>query len=61
MRLPAIALGAGLVVQVVLGIANVKLGLPLSVALAHVTVAVLLLFTLVYALARTQRRVTPEA
>jgi heme a synthase len=61
LRLPAIALGAGLVVQVVLGIANVKLGLPLSVALAHVTVAVLLLFTLVYALARTQRRVTPEA
>lgn len=59
-RMPAIALGVGLVLQVALGIANVKLGLPMPVAVAHVTVAVLLLFTLVYTLARTQRRVTTD-
>jgi len=45
-----------LLVQVALGIANVKLGLPLHVATAHVLVAVLLLFVLVFALARTQPR-----
>ena len=60
LRMPAIALGVGLVLQVALGIANVKLGLPMPVAVAHVTVAVLLLFTLVYTLARTQRRVTTD-
>ncbi|SFN18188.1 COX15/CtaA family protein [Dokdonella immobilis] len=58
LRGPAIALGLGLLVQVSLGIANVKLGLPLWVALAHVTVAVLLLFTLILCLARSQQRVT---
>jgi heme a synthase len=58
LRGPAIALGLGLIVQVSLGIANVKLGLPLWSALAHVTVAVLLLFTLILCLARSQQRVT---
>lgn len=58
LRGPAIALGLGLIVQVSLGIANVKLGLPLWIALAHVTVAVLLLFTLILCLARSQQRVT---
>lgn len=60
LRAPAIALGLGLVVQVSLGIANVKLALPMPVALGHVSVAVLLLFTLVFILARTQRRVTTQ-
>ena len=58
LRVPAIALGLGLVAQVSLGIANVKLALPMPVALGHVSVAVLLLFTLIFILARTQRRVT---
>jgi cytochrome c oxidase assembly protein subunit 15 len=58
LRGPAVALGLGLIVQVSLGIANVRLGLPLWVALAHVTVAVLLLFTLILCLARSQQRVT---
>ena len=58
LRGPAIALGLGLILQVSLGIANVKLGLPLWVALGHVTVAVLLLFTLILCLARSQQRVT---
>ncbi len=61
LRLPAIALGIGLVVQVSLGIANVKLALPMPVALGHVCVAILLLFTLIFLLARTQRRVTAQA
>ncbi len=60
LRAPAVALGLGLVVQVSLGIANVKLALPMPVALGHVSVAVLLLFTLVFILARTQRRVTTQ-
>jgi cytochrome c oxidase assembly protein subunit 15 len=54
LRVPARALGIGLVLQVALGIANVKLGLPLHVAIAHVAVAVVLLFILVFTLARTQ-------
>ena len=58
LRGPGIALAVGLVLQVALGIANVKLGLPIGIALAHVTVAVLLLYVLLHALARTQRRVT---
>ncbi len=61
LRVPSIALGVGLIVQVCLGVANVKLGLPMPVALGHVSVAVLLLFTLVFILARTQRRVTASA
>ena len=58
LRVPALALGLGLVVQVSLGIANVMLALPMPVALGHVSVAVLLLFALVFILARTQRHVT---
>lgn len=58
LRIPAIALGIGLIVQVSLGIANVKLALPMPIALGHVSVAVLLLFSLIFILARTQRRVT---
>lgn len=56
LRKASIVLGVGLVIQVLLGIGNVKLGLPLHVAIAHVAVAVMLLFTLVYMLARTQPR-----
>ncbi len=56
LRGAAIALGIGLFVQVGLGIANVKLALPMPIALGHVVVAVLLLFTLTFVLARTQRR-----
>lgn len=51
-------LGAALIVQVALGIANVMLWLPLPVATAHVFVAVVLLFTLIVALAQTQTRHT---
>ncbi len=50
------ALGAALLVQVALGIANVKLGLPLHVATAHVFVAVVMLFLLIVAFARLQPR-----
>ncbi len=60
LRAPAIVLGVGLVIQVLLGIGNVKLGLPLHVAISHVAVAVILLFTLVFLLARTQMRMTTE-
>ncbi|MBN8483125.1 MAG: COX15/CtaA family protein, partial [Xanthomonadales bacterium] len=49
-------LGAALLVQVALGIANVVLWLPLPVATAHVAVAVVLLFMLIQSLARTQPR-----
>ncbi|MDF4026848.1 COX15/CtaA family protein [Luteibacter sp. PPL201] len=55
LRRIGIAVGAVLVVQVLLGIGNVHLGLPLPVATAHNGVAALLLFTLLAALARTQR------
>ena len=43
----ASTLGALLLAQVALGIANVKLGLPLHVAVAHNAGAALLLFVLV--------------
>jgi cytochrome c oxidase assembly protein subunit 15 len=47
------AVGALLALQILLGIANVKFGLPLWVATAHNGVAALLLFALVALLART--------
>ena len=53
-----VTLGALLLAQVALGIANVKLGLPLHVAVAHNAGAALLLFVLVTLLARVR---TPEA
>jgi cytochrome c oxidase assembly protein subunit 15 len=52
LRVNAVILGALLCVQVTLGIANVKLGLPLAVATAHNGVAALLLLALVVMLAR---------
>ncbi|MET0936501.1 MAG: COX15/CtaA family protein [Luteibacter sp.] len=55
LRKVAIAIGVVLVAQVLLGIGNVHLGLPLPVATAHNGVAALLLFTLLAALASTQR------
>jgi len=55
LRRAGIAIGVVLVAQVLLGIGNVHLGLPLPVATAHNGVAALLLFTLLAALARTQR------
>ncbi|MEX1827911.1 heme A synthase [Luteibacter sp. CQ10] len=55
LRRVGIAIGVVLVAQVLLGIGNVHLGLPLPVATAHNGVAALLLFTLLAALARTQR------
>lgn len=48
----AVTLGLLTLAQVALGIANVKLGLPLSVAVMHNAGAVLLLFVLVSLLAR---------
>jgi cytochrome c oxidase assembly protein subunit 15 len=60
LRGPSIVLGVGLIVQVLLGIGNVKLGLPIHVAISHVAVAVVLLFALVYLIARTQTRARPE-
>ncbi|HET8942117.1 MAG TPA: COX15/CtaA family protein [Rudaea sp.] len=56
LRKYAIALGALLLVQVLLGIGNVKLGLPLQVAVAHNAGAALLLFALVTLLARIPAR-----
>jgi cytochrome c oxidase assembly protein subunit 15 len=53
-----VTLGALLLVQVGLGIPNVKLGLPLHVAVAHNAGAALLLFVLVTLVARVR---TPEA
>ncbi|WP_310061151.1 COX15/CtaA family protein [Lysobacter niastensis] len=53
----AVLLGLLTLAQVALGIANVKLGLPLSVAVMHNAGAVLLLFVLVSLLARLR---TPE-
>jgi cytochrome c oxidase assembly protein subunit 15 len=52
-----VTLGALLLTQVALGIANVKLGLPLHVAVAHNAGAALLLFVLVTLVARVR---TPE-
>ncbi|KJV31873.1 COX15/CtaA family protein [Luteibacter yeojuensis] len=60
LRKQGIAVAVVLVVQVLLGIGNVHLGLPLPVATAHNGVAALLLFTLLAALASTQR-LPPEA
>ncbi|SRR5579875_32231 len=54
-----VALGVLLVAQVLLGIGNVVLGLPLPVAVAHNGGAALLLFTLVALLARTQTESSP--
>ncbi len=54
LRAHGFALGILLVMQVALGIGNVKLGLPLPVATAHNGVAALLLFALIAALVRTQ-------
>ena len=51
-----IAIALALVSQLLLGIGNVYLGLPLPVATAHNGMAALLLFTLLATLARTQRR-----
>jgi cytochrome c oxidase assembly protein subunit 15 len=55
LRKVGIALAVVLVAQVLLGVGNVHLGLPLPVATAHNGVAALLLFTLLTALASTQR------
>jgi heme a synthase len=55
LRLCGIAIALALVSQVLLGISNVYFGLPLGIATAHNGVAALLLFTLLAALARTQR------
>ena len=55
LRKVGIAIGVVLIAQVLLGIGNVHLGLPLPVATAHNGVAALLLFTLLAALANTQR------
>jgi cytochrome c oxidase assembly protein subunit 15 len=49
-----VTLGALLLTQVALGIANVKLGLPLHVAVAHNAGAALLLFVLVTLIARVR-------
>ncbi|QRP63656.1 COX15/CtaA family protein [Rhodanobacter sp. FDAARGOS 1247] len=56
LRLAGLAIALALAVQVMLGISNVYLGLPLPVATAHNGGAALLLFTLLATLARTQRR-----
>ncbi|MGH8233844.1 MAG: COX15/CtaA family protein [Rhodanobacteraceae bacterium] len=61
MRKHAIALAVLLVAQVALGIANVTLGLPLSVAVAHTGGAALLMVALVALLARTQAMNAYEA
>lgn len=56
LRSLGLAIGVVLVAQVLLGISNVHFGLPLPVATLHNGVAALLLFTLLAALARTQKR-----
>ncbi len=61
LRKAGIAVAVVLVAQVLLGIGNVHLGLPLPVATAHNGVAALLLFTLLVALASTQRLSAPES
>lgn len=57
----AALLGLALLGQVGLGIANVHYGLPLPVATAHNGVAAVLLFALLLALARLQRRMPVAA
>ena len=49
-----IVIGALLIAQIVLGVSNVVLGLPLAVATAHTAVAALLLMSLIALLARMQ-------
>ncbi|NII56161.1 COX15/CtaA family protein [Luteibacter sp. SG786] len=61
LRKVGIAVAVVLVAQVLLGIGNVHLGLPLPVATAHNGVAALLLFTLLAALASTQRLPVSES
>jgi cytochrome c oxidase assembly protein subunit 15 len=61
LRKAGIAVGVVLVAQLLLGIGNVHLGLPLPVATAHNGVAALLLFTLLAALASTQRLPVSES
>lgn len=61
LRKASIAVAVVLVAQVLLGIGNVHLGLPLPVATAHNGVAALLLFTLLAALASTQRLPATES
>jgi cytochrome c oxidase assembly protein subunit 15 len=56
LRVCGVTIALALVSQVLLGISNVYFGLPLAVATAHNGMAALLLFTLLAALARTQRR-----
>ncbi|WP_130617327.1 COX15/CtaA family protein [Dyella amyloliquefaciens] len=56
LRAQGLAIAVVLVTQVLLGISNVHFGLPLPVATLHNGVAALLLFTLLAALARTQKR-----
>lgn len=51
-------IGGVLAIQIVLGISNVVMGLPLAVATAHTAIAALLLLALVALLARLQQ---PEA
>jgi cytochrome c oxidase assembly protein subunit 15 len=53
-----VTLGALLLAQVALGIANVKLSLPLHIAVLHNAGAALLLFVLVSLIARVR---PPEA
>lgn len=60
LRASGVILAVLLCAQVTLGIANVKLGLPLAVATAHNGVAALLLLTLVAMLARMQAPVRLE-
>ncbi|UPG89693.1 COX15/CtaA family protein [Luteibacter aegosomaticola] len=55
LRKIGIGIAVVLVAQVLLGVGNVHLGLPLPMATAHNGVAALLLFTLLAALASTQR------
>jgi cytochrome c oxidase assembly protein subunit 15 len=61
LRKVGIAVAVVLVAQVLLGIGNVHLGLPLPVATAHNGVAAVLLFTLLTALASTQRLPVSES
>lgn len=55
LRAFGIALGVLLIAQIALGISNVKLGLPLPVAVAHNAGAALLLFVMVALLAKTRK------
>lgn len=59
-RAVGIGLGLALLAQVSVGIGNVLLGLPLALATAHNALAVVLLFTLLCALSRTQPRIAQD-